>query len=219
MDLSDRWVLKLMGRSDIELAADWIGSLLAQRLAVPCVKVDIASMSAEALQSAPSDIRAWAAAGPAFASEELLNCTPPTSDTAVASASNRQELGKLYALDAWLEVLDRRKPDGTWNLLLETESWRFYAVDFGKCLALPLLGTAVLDPAPCIPKYPEVVRRAADRQLGVMTCQDIDAIDDGELDEIVRSVPPKWLTAPRRHEVVKFLIDRKAVARAAVDEM
>lgn len=49
-----------------------------------------------------------------------MNCTPPTSDRAVAGVTNASEIAKLYVLDSWLEVLDRRKPDGTWNLLIDT---------------------------------------------------------------------------------------------------
>ncbi|MFN8557450.1 MAG: hypothetical protein U0531_08890 [Dehalococcoidia bacterium] len=40
----------------------------------------------------------------------------------------------MYALDTWLETLDRRRPDGIWNALIDLNDGGLAVIDFGKCL-------------------------------------------------------------------------------------
>jgi hypothetical protein len=142
-DRLERWVLKLMGKADAELAADWIGSLLAHRLGLQCPAVDIAVLSEEALQTAPSDIRGWARLGPAFASREVFPVVPGISTGALIGAGDPVQLAVMYVLDVWLDVLDRHRPDGSWNLLMQQTPPGFFVIDFGKGLTsclVPLIG-------------------------------------------------------------------------------
>ena len=122
-----------------ELAADWIGSLLAHRLEIPCPAVEIANLSAAALATAPPAVREWGKPGPAFASQELVASKAIDSDHELVNIARRDggaaaTLGSLYALDIWLEVLDRQKPDGSWNLLRDLSADSLCVIDFGKGL-------------------------------------------------------------------------------------
>src|SRR5262249_30704513 len=130
----ERWVLKLLGLSATELAADWVGSLLAHRLGLPCPPVDIVNVSERALRTAPEDVQAWARPGPAFASKLVQPANSGLTDIDVVELPPEM-LGTMYALDTWLEVLDRRKPDGIWNLLQDLSDASYLVLDFGKCLA------------------------------------------------------------------------------------
>ena len=66
----ERWVLKLAGSvaPPAELAADWLGALLAHRIGIPTPEVAIAEVDAESLATAPESVRAWGRPGAAFAS-------------------------------------------------------------------------------------------------------------------------------------------------------
>jgi len=125
------WVLKLAGLSAGELAADWIGSLLAQRLGLRCPAVAVAQVSARALSTAPPTVQAWAQPGPAFASRLVEDVLAGLTDADLLVAP-ADDLGMMYALDAWLEVLDRRKPDGIWNALKDVSDGRLVVLAMAR---------------------------------------------------------------------------------------
>ena len=214
----ERWVLKLMDGAVAELAADWIGSLLAHRVGLYCPSVDVASVSAEALSTAPPGVQAWARPGPAFASKELRNCKPIDSEYELVSMARRDDgaaetLGRLYALDAWLDVLDRQKPDGSWNLLRDNSTGDLCVIDFGKSLTsclLPVLGTVS---PPIDPPYPTGAKLVADGRAALMACATIESIGSTELEEMISSVPSAWVDVSTRPKVADFLCERAALVR------
>ena len=207
-----RWALKLMGLSAGELAADLIGSMLAQGLGLPSPPVAVAQVSSAALRTSPPDVQQWARPGPAFASRWLQGVVSGLTDASVA-ALPAADLGRMYALDAWLEVLDRRKPDGIWNVLQAAEDGSLIVLDYGKsltpCLQFVIGGSdEVLEPA-----YPASVRRAASLPDALEACDTIESVTRDELERIVAEVPDAWITDETRSKVVRFLADRAGRVR------
>jgi len=215
----ERWVLKLMGKADRELAADWIGSLLAHRLGLRLPQVAIADLTPAALRTCPADVRSWARPGPAFASRELADASPVVSNAEMVALGSPEELGMMYALDAWLDVVDRRKPDGVWNVLVDTASGQLNVLDFGKALAsamFVLFGDA--EPI-CDPLYPDSVKFAASRGAALAMCDAIEAISADDVAEIVRSVPAAWLAESERVRITAFLRGRIGCVREACQRL
>ena len=201
------WVLKLMGLSVGELAADWIGSRLAQRVGVRCPPVEIAPVTPAVLLDAPAELRAWARPGPAFASRLIEPVRAGLTDADLASVP-AADLGKMYALDAWLEVLDRRKPDGIWNALKDESDGSLVVLDFGKSLS-PCLqfviggGDDLIEPA-----YPAAVLAAADINAALDLCATIESVSQTEVERIVAEMPADWASDATRLRIVRFLVER-----------
>lgn len=163
-DARSEWVLKLMGKNNGELIGDWVGCLLAQALGLRAPMVDIADVDVAALQTTPRSVSAWAKPGPAFASRYMGDSQNVPSDKAVLDLCSGDFIGALYAVDTWLEVLDRKKPDGTWNLLRRNAAndSNPYVIDFGKCMAECLFSGPVRAPETMRPvHYPALIRHAA----------------------------------------------------------
>ncbi|MHB8577653.1 MAG: HipA family kinase [Dehalococcoidia bacterium] len=215
---SERWVLKLMGKADRELVSDWIGSLLAHRLKLHTPEVAVVEVTAEALRTAPQNIQSWARPGPAFASREIAAASPITSSGDLISFGSPEELGAMYALDSWLDVVDRRKPDGVWNLLLDTSVSQLNVLDFGKGLSsymFIMFGAQ----RTCDPLYPSSVMFAASMEAALVTCDAIERISEVDLTDMVCSAPATWLTETERAGIVPFLLERLGCARAACEQL
>jgi hypothetical protein len=206
------WVLKLMGLANAELAADWIGSLLAHRLGVPCPEVAIASVTTEALATAPEAVRGWARPGPAFASALVEPAVSGLTDPDLVEFPT-EVLGAMYALDVWLEVLDRRKPDGVWNVLEDKRDGSLVVLDFGKSLTPCFEYVIGGDDDPILPPYPPLVRRAASLPAALETCASIETLDDNDIEETVASVPIAWLEVGIRERINRFLRRRAGLVR------
>lgn len=210
------WVLKLMGLANAELAAAWIGSQLARRVGIPGPGVALASVPATALGDAPEAVRRWAQPGPAFGSAyiEPVDAGLIDADLPRFSAAT---LGAMYAVDAWLEVPDRRKPDGIWNVLQDLRVGSLAVLDYGKrlmpCLGFVLGASDVLLP----PDYPAAVRRVASLEAAVETCARMEAISDTEIEMIVAGVPEAWLTEGQRRKIAPFLRGRVERVRAVCE--
>lgn len=223
-DRRERWVMKLGGVAPAELAADWIGCALALRLGIPTPLVEIANVSIEALSTAPDDVRAWARPGPAFASQEVHRSNGGIFDDTIAKLetegpSNADFLGALYALDCWLEVLDRRKPDGSWNLLHDLDTNSLCAIDFGKSLT-PCFGLVLgADPTPILPNYPSSIRRIASRAHALSVCAMIEGLNTNEVTTFVTSVPSAWIESSTRSRILEFLSGRAHLIRPACERL
>jgi hypothetical protein len=205
--IREDWVLKLMGKSNGELAADWIGSALATHLDVPCPQPDIANVSAEALETAPTTIKEWAVPGPAFATKYIragdVDSWPQLSRMPIPS------LAMLVALDTWLEVLDRRKPEGDWNLIIDSADGRPLVLDFGKSLTpclyhilgtpdgIPLEGHPALIHLDVAPHLPDA-------------CLAIEGLAEEEVKAIVMSCPQEWISEQAKLCAIEFLLSRQA---------
>lgn len=213
------WVLKLMGAANGELAADWIGSLLAHRVGVHCPDVDIVDVSPEALALARDRLPPWAVAGPAFASRYFVNGSPAQSDAAFLRLATPQDIGALYALDSWLDVLDRRRPDGVWNVLFDKQNRALIVLDFGKGLTsalFPVLGGTGLEvPA----AYPSHVTATADVSAALDVCARIEDITPDELARLVASVPSAWLEDSVRPRIVATLQTRARSVRGWCEKL
>jgi len=210
LEADEHWVLKLMGSvPSIELAADGVGSCFAKMLGVPCPCAEVCEVDLDALTTAPADVRVWAQPGPAFASEWLVNTKNPASLYDLSRVSNSALFARLHVLDAWLEVLDRRKPDGSWNLLIDTttSSGTFVAIDFGKSLT-PCFGQ-VISGAQWIDNFPAELRELkASTELaeGLRLLSDML---DADISSVVDAIPAAWINEKQRQAVRQFLLDRR----------
>jgi|GEM_PF-3108931 len=210
-----RWVLKLMGLASGELAADWIGSFLAHRLGIRCPPIQIAEVSSDALRTAPRSVQEWARPGPAFASCEMIHAESGLRDDVMAERAEPDFLGALYALDAWLDVLDRRVAGG-WNALLDTQAQRVCAIDFGKGLTpcvQKLLGPPIDMTVVNEPSYGTAVTSVASRNASLATCATIEGVDRTEIEAICASVPQAWVDQATREKIAEFLLIRQPRVR------
>jgi hypothetical protein len=207
------WVVKLMGKSRAELVGDWVGCLLASTLGLRTPEVSIVEVDADALSTCPAPVMAWATPGPAFASRYLSDTRELLGDRAVVDGCPGEFLGSLYALDTWLEVLDRKKPEGSWNLIKRNAEGdaNAYVIDFGKCMA-PCLFPPVLGPEEIRPpaSYSASVRRAADLKSAVDTAASIGELPDASVRDVCASIPQAWLASDeQRTNIETFLLSRR----------
>ena len=216
-----RWVLKLMGSSVAELAADYAGSYLAHRLELRCPQFDVAGVTREALQTAPDHVQAWAHVGPAFASRELIHSQSGLTDDDIAAKCEPEMLGAMFALDAWLDVLDRKNAN-IWNALLETDDSRIYVIDYGKGLT-PCLQKLLERPTDMslvqAPKYPGSIRLLASLDAARAACATIEGLGRVELRELANSIPADWMSQDSRGCIVEFLTLRQEHVRAVCEQM
>src|SRR3989304_6709326 len=166
-DDDDYWVLKLLGNplGRSVLVADWVGALLAHNLKVPTPRVEVVNVSDAALATAPSHIQRWARPGPAFGSKWLQQAKTVSGIVELEGVENAPVFGRLHVLDVWIEVLDRRKPDLTWNMLIDTSTSRgaFVAVEFGMSLNEVLYRELSLSSADEeLDRFPEVLVQLED---------------------------------------------------------
>lgn len=205
------WVLKLMGKNRPELIGDWVGCLLAAHLRLPTPEVDIADVDQEAIETCPRGITSWARPGPAFASRYVGDSQDVPNDRAVVNLCSGEFLGGLYAMDTWLEVLDRKKPEGNWNLIrrnAEGDS-QAYAIDFGKCMA-ECLFPPLLDPNTiATPSYPIVVRQAAFTSAAISKAKEIADLSATVIDEVVASIPAVWIDDESGRECIREFLRRR----------
>jgi hypothetical protein len=137
-----------------------------------------------------------------------------TGMRAVLEAATPLELLRIVAVDTWLDVLDRRKPERTgWNLLVDTTAApaRLIAIDYGlaltEVLGVPLIG-AERGMQPRIPAEWAMHLHAADIDD---VLADIRSVADDQIQEVVDCVPPDWSSAvPGVREVPTYLVDRRA---------
>lgn len=220
---ASEWVLKLMGKNGGELIGDWVGCLLARALGLRTPAVDVAEVDEEALQTAPASVRAWAKPGPAFASAYMSDSQNVPSDKAVLDLCPGDFVGALYAVDTWLEVLDRKKPEGTWNILRRDVAGDSnpYAIDFGKCIAECLFSVPVTKPAIMRPaRYPTLVRQAASLEAALAMANSIAALDEQLLADVIASIPFPWLSKiDQRNCILSFLTSRKARVRTICGQL
>lgn len=210
------WVLKLMGRANAELAADWIGSSLAGALGLRCPDVDIAIVPEDAIATLPADVRSWARPGPAFASRFLGRVTSGLVDPDI-SHHPRDVLGGVYALDLWLEVLDRRRPDGTWNLLEDLTDGSLWVMDFGKSLTPCLHVMFGAADAVTPPAISGAILSAFALSGALDVCTMIENMSEETIATTVAAVPSEWLDGGVRQRIVRFLQTRAGQVRAACE--
>ncbi len=208
-DDGQAWVLKLVGNhmGQRTLAVDWVGHCVAALLNVPIVEPSIVLVAQEALDTAPDDVRAWARPGAAFGTRFLRMATPIAGLNQLTPCRNLGLLGRLHVVDVWMDVLDRRKPEG-WNLLVETNTptGDLRVIDFGLGLS-PILGLLAQDD--CLDRFPRDLTLWEDRielQDALSKCISIKL---SEIETIVDSVPSEWLTVAERARMVELLNSRQ----------
>lgn len=220
------WVLKLIGNPQgvRPLAADWVGSVIAAQLGIPIPEPKIVDVGAEALSTAPEDIRLWAKPGPAFGSKlvrESINVLGPAQLTL---CSNLSHMGRVAVLDTWIDVPDRKKPDGYWNLLIETSHHgqpTFLAIDqglaFGNCL-YPI--AAPPPPDSTVPvRLPEELHPFLDRQEANEALRQMNLISSNELTALLDSLPLEWgILESMRDCIIEYMFSRRPSVESSITQ-
>ena len=214
----ERWVLKFAGNPHggaTALVADYLGSALAWRLGVPVFECALVQVSEIALSTAPHEVQSWARPGIAFGSRYQVATAnlPELNVIDVIALASPAQIARLVALDTWLEVLDRRKPDGMWNLLADNSSnpSHLVVIDYGLSLSEPLQPVTILAAAQEIrPQFPETFRACVSETDVEAACDEIFAISEGELRATVNSVPAEWGASDKtRQAILDYLMSRK----------
>ncbi len=219
------WVLKLLGNplGPTSLVADWVGTAIGRLIAVPVPECSIATVSKEAIETAPEGVQEWALPGPALATEYVTQSSNVSGVTALFTCNNLSELGSLVVLDTWIETLDRRKPDGSWNLLIDCSGsgTRVLVIDQGFSLTEPLRsrGALPLGSAPEQLRCPTDLEPLVDWRNAVDSVSLMMAITVNELRAVVASIPNEWLSAQQqRGDIVDYLSQRRELVARLVRE-
>jgi len=123
------------------------------------------------------------------------------------------ELARLVALDTWLEVLDRRKPDGVWNLLIDNSNVpsRLVVIDYGFSLSGPLHPGGMLGGGEITPQFPKELRLALSEPDMDGACDEISTINPADLQTLVQSFPADWgIADDTRQAILNYLTSRRA---------
>lgn len=199
------WVLKLPGNPQASvLGHDLVGLRLAALLQVPAVHGEVVEVDAAALAS--MRIRPpWAVPGLALGTLYVENTMPFHAGAALQTS---EVFGRLVVLDTWLETLDRRRPDGAWNLLVRSDRTQpqLLALDFGFSLQVgPGSAAASLLPT----NYPNELIAAASHESLKSCVAELAALSDDDVRAVIESVPPEWLSPEQRSGMLDFLITRR----------
>ncbi len=202
-DDADVWVLKLPGNpQSVQLGQDFLGLLLARQCGIAVPDPAVVEVSGEVLVTM-DDKPAWAVGGIALGTRYIANTTGFSPNSATLNAC-RDQVAQLLVFDCWVETLDRRRPDGAWNLLVRTDTAApaLLAVDFGFALnATATLGSAALIPE----SYPlEFLRTALDDDIG-RAVTNLRTVTTRDLGEVVSSVPSAWMDADVKQRTLDFL--------------
>lgn len=201
------WVVKLPGNPfESQLGTDYLGLQLAPFLGVPVPEsrpITVDEESLATMQARPS----WAREGLGLATRYFRgveNVTP------MALADGHETLSRLIVLDAWLETLDRKRPDGQWNLLrLTGPDVRYLAIDFGMSMQHRALLGSIATANPLPPGYPEELIAAADLR-GVQTAMfELAAISDEVIQTTIESVPSAMMNPSDQRGILEFLVQRR----------
>lgn len=209
------WVVKLPGNPHgvSGLCADWLGTMIAALVDVPVIECSLVEVVDDALATMPrgSTARAWAQPGVAFGSRYVIDSKNVTGQDVIMGLASSLDLARIVATDTWLDVLDRRKPQGQWNLLLLTgeEDNRLVTIDYGLALG-ELLGPPILGRVSMDARCPEEWRphlRGEDLDLAASAIKSVARTD---LESLVSTVPSSWQSAlPRWREIPAYLDTRR----------
>lgn len=217
------WVLKLLGNrhGTLQLAGDWLGTSLGCLVGAPVLTPNIVAVTTDAIETLPDDIRAWALPGPAFATEYLGPSAGITGSATMFEATNLEEMTALAVLDTWIDTTDRRKPNGDWNLLMDTreDSPRLVAIDQGLALSEPLGVVALVAAAP------DTRLRLPDELVAYVDWSQADAAKEkmlqltiAQLTELAGSVCPEWVKSPPpTAAIVSYLDGRRDMVAKLVE--
>jgi len=219
------WVLKLMGNNlgSASLATDWVGSALATMIGVPTPEPNIVEVSGDALRTAPESVQEWARPGPAFGSALVSQYVNLFGMAQLTQCVNLRDIGKMVVLDTWIEVLDRQKPDGKWNLLIDNadDEPQLRVIDYGFSLsetlrprdAVPLGEPAKL--LACPPSLrPHIDWGAAREAVRAM----LDISRD-QVAEVIQSIPAEWgIDDEQRRAIIEYMFSRRELIGQLVEQ-
>jgi hypothetical protein len=215
------WVLKLQGNPHMDvvgLCADWVGTCLAGMARVPTVQCELVHVSPDALWTMRK--LEWSPRpGTAFGSLFAIQADAVTGTAAMEHGLSGSDLMRIVAVDTWLDVLDRKKPGRAgWNLLLdkETQPARVVSIDYG--MGMPdALGVPILGAPPMAMQCPDEWRPWLHVSDIPTAMADINAIPDGEVEELVRSIPEDWRAhLPAMETISAWLLRRREKLEACL---
>jgi hypothetical protein len=121
------------------------------------------------------------------------------------------QLGRLVVLDTWIEVLDRQRADGSWNLLVDQSSGQthFVVIDQGLSLSEPLLGALAIG-TPVEIRCPQPLLPYVDWDEALAAVEIMLTTPREDLYALLQSIPNQWgINDGERHKVVDYLESRR----------
>lgn len=201
------WVLKLPNNPQgSQLGNDYLGSLLARQFQLPVPEpavVDVDQAALAGMDVVPS----WAVPGAALGSLYLRSAAG-FSPNATALAADAELAARLLVFDSWIETLDRRRPDGAWNLLVRTDSTNpaIVVLDFGFALnAGVTLGRASILPD----SYPVEIINATTAEAVAGMMGELGSLDEGDITSAIERVPREWMNSSVKRSTLSFLLQRR----------
>ena len=143
--------------------------------------------------------------------------------TQLTHCTNLAQLGRLLILDTWIDVLDRRKPDGTWNILIDQSTSRpsFVAIDQGLSLSeslRPRGAVVVGDPGISL-RFPQELLPYVDWNEAHSALQAVEALPSEQLRRLLDSLPPEWdISSDDKANVIEYLFERRPAVRQLVEQ-
>lgn len=206
-DDGQSWVLKLPNNPQgSQLGTDYLGSLLARQFQLPVPEPAVVDVDQAALDSMDA-VPLWAVPGLALGSLYLRSAAG-FSPNAAALAADPEFAARLLVFDSWIETLDRRRPDGAWNLLLRTDSIGppIVVLDFGFALNVGVtLGHASILPA----SYPVEIVHATTAEEVAKAIEELEWLDDGDIASAIERVPSEWMNSFSKRSTLSFLLQRR----------
>jgi hypothetical protein len=200
------WVLKLPGNPQaVQLGQDFLGLCVAELMGVhvpesSVVEVDISAIST--MSSPPAWLRPGLALGTVY-----VQATGAFAAGGNAIAADLPQVALLIVLDSWIETLDRRRPDGAWNLLVRTDTHptELLVLDFGFALN----ARYALGPSSIIPEaYPLELTAAVSSNQVAMAIEAAGALEEASVASCVYAVPEEWMDSEAKERTLAFLLER-----------
>jgi hypothetical protein len=220
-------VVKLVGlgmSTGATNAADWWGALLAAFVEVPCPAPQLVRVDEAALETCRREVRDSAVSGMAFGVEYLPRASPAIGLESITGCVNHaRALARAAALDTWIDVPDRMKPDFGRNLLVNTDDGQkeLVLIDFGLAFGsalVPILGTRgdaltemrdPLDPR---------VRSLIDKSELMSCIGTIEDISEADIVRVINTAPQEWVSDQMKGRVIAFLLARQRLIRPRLEE-
>lgn len=213
-------VVKLRGLcDDSSLASDWMGALLAVDLNILTPSPSLVQVGDDAIRTMPAELAETAKPGLAYGNSYILQASNVLGMEGLLACANAGELlGRLVALDTWIETEDRMTPEFGRNLLIDRDGPDplLLAIDFGMCFSRALrviLGGA--DRGLRLVMHPSLLTLIDEAALNAAVSR-IEEMSDAEIITVVNSTPDEWLSDSTKGRVAAALMKARHEVRPAV---
>lgn len=208
------------------LAADWVGTQLAQWLGLPTF--DFAIIPVLPVNEIPFQKGGNAHPGPAFITRADPGMTWGGDAATLSALVNPEDIGKLVLFDTWVRNVDRYPPDpatrrpNRGNVFLSSEGlpdgkWRLVAMDHTHCFDGPGYLSAGLSRIDFVKDdqiyglFPEFRPFLRPHWLALeQAVARLRTIERSWVDRLVAGIPPEWEVAPAGRGALAILVYARA---------